>query len=269
MLCAARAHVLPLRVGWRGARTAGIQLRPLADAAGALDRGAIDAVAGDPSHHLPPIVALAIENTYMPASGRPWRPTSSPPWSPRRAATTCACTSTARASGTPRYRTGQSPPALCAGVDTLMFCLSKGLSAPVGSILCGPRDLIDRRAATCDTDSVAACAKPGCSPPPGSSRSRRWSNASPTTTPGRARLADVLADRFPGSIDPATVRDQHRVRRSATRCRDDVVERLGERNVRVGAIDASTVRFVTHKDVDDDGFEQAITALDELARETS
>jgi threonine aldolase len=33
---------------------------------------------------------------------------------------------------------------LAASADTVGFCLSKGLSAPVGSILCGPRDVIGR-----------------------------------------------------------------------------------------------------------------------------
>ncbi len=31
---------------------------------------------------------------------------------------------------------------LCAGADTVTFCLSKGLGAPVGSVICGPRALI-------------------------------------------------------------------------------------------------------------------------------
>lgn len=34
--------------------------------------------------------------------------------------------------------------ALCSQVDSVTFCLSKGLSCPVGSVLCGPRDVIDR-----------------------------------------------------------------------------------------------------------------------------
>ncbi|MGH2500684.1 MAG: beta-eliminating lyase-related protein, partial [Candidatus Limnocylindria bacterium] len=33
---------------------------------------------------------------------------------------------------------------LCAGADTVQFCFSKGLGAPVGSILCGPADTISR-----------------------------------------------------------------------------------------------------------------------------
>ncbi|MCX6358419.1 MAG: beta-eliminating lyase-related protein [Armatimonadetes bacterium] len=33
---------------------------------------------------------------------------------------------------------------LCAHVDSVTFCLSKGLSCPVGSVLCGPSDFIER-----------------------------------------------------------------------------------------------------------------------------
>jgi threonine aldolase len=33
---------------------------------------------------------------------------------------------------------------ICAPVDTVMFCLSKALGAPVGSMLAGPRNLIDK-----------------------------------------------------------------------------------------------------------------------------
>ena len=37
---------------------------------------------------------------------------------------------------------GVSAAALAEPADTVMFCLSKGLSAPVGSVLCGPKDFI-------------------------------------------------------------------------------------------------------------------------------
>ena len=35
---------------------------------------------------------------------------------------------------------------LCRGADSVMFCLSKGLSAPVGSLVCGSREFIDEAA---------------------------------------------------------------------------------------------------------------------------
>jgi threonine aldolase len=38
---------------------------------------------------------------------------------------------------------GQPLEALCAPFETVSICLSKGLGAPVGSVLCGPRDFID------------------------------------------------------------------------------------------------------------------------------
>jgi threonine aldolase len=85
----------------------------------------------------------------------------------------------------------------------------------------------------------------------------------------RARvLADALADRFPGSVDPTTV-ETNIVCAELSAMPDHVVERLEERGVRAGAIDARTVRFVTHKDVDDGGLAHALRAFDDLAREAA
>ncbi len=39
---------------------------------------------------------------------------------------------------------GVDAAALCRGADTVMFCLSKGLSAPVGSMLVGDRETVER-----------------------------------------------------------------------------------------------------------------------------
>ena len=41
-------------------------------------------------------------------------------------------------------RTGLAPARIVQNVDTVMTCLSKGLGAPVGSLLAGPADLIER-----------------------------------------------------------------------------------------------------------------------------
>jgi threonine aldolase len=37
---------------------------------------------------------------------------------------------------------GVEPPALAEDADSLMFCLSKGLSAPVGSVVCGSEEFV-------------------------------------------------------------------------------------------------------------------------------
>ena len=77
------------------------------------------------------------------------------------------------------------------------------------------------------------------------------------------RLADAMATRWPGSVDPARVRTN-------IVCADlralpaEFVARLGRGGVRAGTIDPRTVRLVTHKDVDDDAITVAIAAFDEL-----
>jgi threonine aldolase len=203
----------------------------------------------------------------MPASGRPWRAAELAPVIAAAHARGLAVRVDGARIWNAAVATGESPATLCAGVETLMFCLSKGLSAPVGSILCGPRDLIElarlarhrlgggmRQAGVLAAAGVVAL----------ETMVERLADDHVRVH----RLADALADRFPGSVDPASV-ETNIVCTKRDALPEHVVERLAERNVRVGAIDASTVRFVTHKDVDDDGLAVAIAALDDLAREAS
>jgi threonine aldolase len=146
-----------------------------------------------------------------------------------------------------------------------MFCLSKGLGAPIGSVLCGPPEVI--RAARDERARLGG----------------GWRQAGIIAAAGlvaletmverladdhaRARqLADALAARFPGSIDPASV-ETNIVCADAARLPVSIVDRLAAHGVRCGMIDAATVRFVTHKDVDDDGLDHAIAALDVILKE--
>ena len=46
-----------------------------------------------------------------------------------------------------------------------------------------------------------------------------------------------------------------------------IVERLAGHGIRCGTIDARTVRFVTHKDVDDDDLDRTIAALHAISKE--
>ena len=97
---------------------------------------------------------------------------------------------------------GVSPAALVAGCDTAMFCLSKGLGAPVGSVLCGTRER-PRGGAR----APGAARRPDA---PGgrhrrrrrSSRWRRWSSGSPTTTPAPGGSPRRVADALPGQRRP-------------------------------------------------------------------
>src|SRR5207245_7802770 len=86
--------------------------------------------------------------------------------------------------------------------DTMMFCLSKGLGAPVGSVLCGPRAMIEearrlwilfggawRQAGILAAAGIIALEQGPGRLAEGHARARR--------------LADAVAELIPGSVDPS------------------------------------------------------------------
>jgi threonine aldolase len=264
VLCGERAHVYRYETA-AAAANAGVQLRPLPDTAGILDPDAVEAAGLDQHHHLPPLSAVAIENTHMPASGRPWRiaEVEGVATAARRHGLTLHCDGARIWNAA--VALGVSPRDLAAPVDTVMFCLSKGLAAPVGSLLCGPAAVVEtaraergrlgggmRQAGVIAAAGVVALETMVERLADDHARARR--------------LASVLADRFDGSVDPDVV-ETNIVCAPLHRLPEKIVERLAERGVMIGTIDARTARFVTHKDVDDDGLERAIDVIDALARE--
>lgn len=264
ILCGERAHVYRYEHA-ATAGNAGVQLRPLPDPDGLLAPSAIQRAAADAGHHLPPLSGLAIENPHMPAGGRPW---------PVQLVADVA--GGARAHGLAVHCDGAriwnaataldvAPRDLCRPVDTVMFCLSKGLAAPIGSVLCGASAVIE--AAWAERARLGGA----------------WRQAGVIAAAGlvaldtmverlgedhtRARrLADALAARWPHALDPDTVRTN-------IVCADVgalpavLLPWLEARGIRVGMIDARTVRFVTHKDVDDDDLDRTVAALDALLKE--
>ncbi len=263
VLCATRAHVYRYESGGAPANS-GIQLRPLDDADGVLTAEVINRSAGDAQYHLPPIAAVSIENTYMPASGRPWRLDE-----------LTAAVGAARRHGLAVHidgariwnaavATGVSPADLCAGADTMMFCLSKGLGAPVGSMLCGPREAIER-ARVMRHRLGGGMRQAGVLAAAGIVALETMVDRLADDHERARRLAEAVAARFPQAVDPERVETNIVCARKAG-LPDGIVDQLEDRGVRTGLIDAQTVRFITHKDVDDDGLERAIGALDELAR---
>ncbi len=264
VLCAERSHVYRYEHA-AAAGNAAVQLRPLADPDGLLSGAAVREAVEQQHHHLPSISLVTIENTHMPANGRPWRAdeVQDVADAAREAALAVHCDGARIWNAS--VALGVSPARLVEPVDTVMFCLSKGLAAPVGSLLCGPADV------------VAAARE---------HRGRLgggWRQAGVVAAAGlvaletmvdrleddhrRARrLAEALASRFPGSVGPETV-ETNIVCAAAGRLPDKLVDRLDARGVRCGTIDAATIRFVTHNDVDDEGIERAIAALDDIVRE--
>src|SRR5262249_18519559 len=141
---------------------------------------------------------------------------------------------------------------LTRGFDSVSFCLSKGLGAPVGALLCGGRELVRkaRRARKMlgggmrQAGGLAAAGLVALGGGP----------APPHVHPPRARRRAAGA-----GIDPAIVETNIVVLRV-----DDAYAffgRLVDRGVLALPISPTEIRMVTHMDVDDDAIDAAIAAV--------
>ncbi|MGH2710719.1 MAG: threonine aldolase family protein [Actinomycetota bacterium] len=152
-----------------------------------------------------------------------------------------------------------------AEVDAMMFCFSKGLGAPIGSILCGPADFIEeaRRVRVQLTGGwrqagiVAAAAMVSLDEGPGRLHEDH-ANAK--------RLAEGVAETVPGALKPDDVEtniifaDPTSLGLSAA----EMVERLRDEGV-LATLVAGKVRMLTHRDVSTADIDQAIAAWARIA----
>jgi threonine aldolase len=137
-----RSHIWEAEVGG-AARLNGSTLRPVPNLKdGTLDRARLEWAFASDDVHEAPTGLLCLENTHNMCGGRVLS-----------AATLRELGAPARRRGLPVHLDGARifnaavalgvPAAeLAAEADSVMFCLSKGLSAPVGSLLCGSRDFV-------------------------------------------------------------------------------------------------------------------------------
>ena len=159
---------------------------------------------------------------------------------------------------------------LCANVDTVMFCLSKGLGAPVGSMLVGPADLI-ARARFFRKRLGGAMRQAGVLAAPGLIALEEMPKRLAEDHANARCLAEGLG-RIPGiGIDPETVQTNILiVDVSGTGLTpSQVSEQLHARGVLAYGVSATEIRMVTHLDVDRAGCRRAIQAMAEVAEAAS
>jgi threonine aldolase len=262
VLCSERAHLRQYEAA-AAARNAGVQFRTLADMSGTFTAAEVDRAAAGPDHHLPPLSLVALENTHMPSGGRTWRPA--------RVAEVAAA---ARRHGLAVHVDGARifNAAVALGVpasqlvgpaETVMFCLSKGLSAPVGSLLAGPAEVI--AAARMERARLGGgMRQAGVIAAAGVVALERMVERLAEDHARARRLAQALAECFPGSVEPAAV-ETNIVCCRAARLPPGLLAHLAAAGIRAGTIDQDTVRFVTHKDVDDADLSRVEAALDKAA----
>jgi len=250
-----RQHVVAYEYG-AAAMNAGIQFIELDDGDGMLEAGAVRQARQAAQHHQPAVSLVAIENTHMAASGAPWTDTG------LRALTGAAEGVPIHMDGARLFNaevaTGVPAADMAAPATTVMCCLSKGLCAPVGSVLAGPDDVIaEGRLAR--KRLGGGMRQAGVLAAPGLVALGEMTERLGEDHERAARLADAVAQRWPGSLDPERVRTN--IVTFTHGEPDKLLAHLEEKGVLAHAIAPGTVRFVTHRDVDDAGVARAIGAL--------
>lgn len=138
---------------------------------------------------------------------------------------------------------------LTRGFDTVMFCLSKGLCAPVGSMLVGSKDAIAegriyRKALGGGMRQAGVLAAAGLI-----ALEKMPLRLAEDHANARA-IAQRLAESAEFEIDLANVQTNILIVRLKTGKAADLAARLKERGVLLSAVGPAAVRLVTHHDVD-------------------
>ncbi len=258
VLAGARQHVVIYENG-AGGRNAGVQFTTLPDDDGTISPHDVAWQLEAAAHHYPTPGLLCIENTHMPANGAPWSIDA-----------LRAVTAVAAESGLPVHMdgarlfhaevaTGTTAAAYAATVTTLMCCLSKGLAAPVGSLLAGPAEVI--AAARGERQRLGGgMRQAGVIAAAGLVALRSMVDRLADDHVRARRLAEAVADRWPtagvvpSSVQTNVVTWHHSDPKS-------VVDHLRAEGILAGTIAPGVVRLVTHCDIDDDGVERACKAL--------
>ncbi len=248
-------HIVVYELGAAAVNSA-VQLRLVDDADGMVSvedaRWAVEAA----EHHHPEVGAVFVENTHMPAGGAPW--------DLGRLQELAGLGLPVHQDGARLFNaevaTGISAADYAAASTTVMSCLSKGLGAPVGSLLAGPAEVIDR--ARVERKRLGGSMRQaGVVAAAGLIALEQGVDRLAEDHQRARRLAEAVAGRWPGSLDPATVRTN--VVLWAPPDPAALVAHLADRGVWAGTIAPGVVRLMTHVDVDDAGLKQAITALED------
>jgi threonine aldolase len=151
-------------------------------------------------------------------------------------------------------------------VDSVTFCISKGLGAPVGSIVCGAADFI-ARARRVRKMLGGGMRQAGIIAAAGIVALERMVDRLTEDHVNARTLAGGVA-RLPGiRVDLASVQTNivifHVDRPHGV---DDLVTGCAARKVKVHGISPTAIRCVTHKDVDAEDIARALDALKEITK---
>ncbi|MCP5049729.1 MAG: aminotransferase class I/II-fold pyridoxal phosphate-dependent enzyme [bacterium] len=147
--------------------------------------------------------------------------------------------------------------------DTLMFCLSKGLSAPVGSILAGTREFI-REARFVRKYLGGGMRQVGVIAAPGIIAIEKMTDRLVEDHRRAKQLAEKISDIHQIGIDLEDVVTNFLMLRIKSMEVKIFLKKLADRGVLALPFGPGLVRIVTHKDIDDRDIERAAKAIREV-----
>lgn len=288
VICEARSHVVGFEMGGMAVLN-GLLPRTLHAPGGLLDPDEVEAAVMPGGGYRTATGLISVEQSHNMAGGTVYAPEHLD-----------ALVAVARRRGLPIHLDGARlfnaavalgvPAArLAAGFDTVMFCLSKGLGAPVGSLLAGSADLIDearrsRKRLGGGMRQAGVLAAPGLlalRDGPGRlaedhAHARRLAEAL-AGLPGievelEAVVTNILIFRVTKAFPGLSGKGDGAVYESAAPSYDAAAEpaealtrALETRGVRAVAISRQEVRLVTHRDVSAVDVERVVSVLREMA----
>ena len=254
VLVGRRAHVV-VREGGAAGTNAAAQLVTLDDADGTLDPHELARLRADGGAGWVVPSAVFVEDTHGEVGGRVW------PLEKLHAVADVGLPVHLDGARlwTAAVASGTSVAERAAAATTVTCCLSKGLGAPIGSVLAGPAELVararvERKRLGGGMRQVGVIAAAGLV---ALDRVDRLAHDHERAR----RLAVAAAARWPGSIEPSQV--ETNIVRFEHPDPPALLAHLASRDVLAVPGSASVVRLVTHADVDDDDIARTIAAIEE------
>jgi threonine aldolase len=263
------SHIFNSEVGG-AAVIGGVQMLPVKTERGFLTPDQVKSAVRPANIHIAPTGLVCLENTHNRHGGTCCTPEE-----------IAAVASVAHAAGVPVHLDGarlfnaavalkRDAREFVQHVDSVTFCVSKGLSAPVGSLICGSAAFVDR-AKRFRKMVGGGMRQAGIIAAAGIVSLERMVNRLADDHANARTLAEAVA-KMPGlRVDLASVQtnivvirvDRGEAARSAT-ATQELVTGCAARKVKIHAMGPAAIRCVTHKDVDAEDIRRAIDAMSEL-----
>ncbi|MEW5784567.1 MAG: low-specificity L-threonine aldolase [Bacillota bacterium] len=258
----ADAHIFYYE-GGAGAALAGVQLLPLPGERGALSAAQVEKAIRPDDIHLPPTSLVCLENTHNRAGGVVIPLESM-----------AAVYRVASSRGIPVHLDGARlfNAAVASGVpvkeytaycDTVQVCLSKGLGAPVGSVIAGSKSAIEK-ARRWRKRLGGGMRQAGIIAAPGIVALETMIERLAEDHANARYLAEGLAE-LPGiEFNPADVDTNIIIAKPSKITAQELIARLEERSILTILMEPDRIRFTTNKEVNRRDMETTLKAVREL-----